>query len=82
MDPRVKTPAAGLEQQLALAMKLSDMMGESFDRSQAGAKSKEWSALNRDLAHVLDVIEGTDNAPASQAVAAVADLEKRLNQLK
>jgi hypothetical protein len=82
MDPRVKTPAAALEQQLELAMKLSGMMSESFVRSQAGSKSKEWNALNRDLAHVLDVIEGSDNTPTSQGVAAVAELENRLSQLK
>jgi photosystem II stability/assembly factor-like uncharacterized protein len=82
MDPRVKTPDAGLQQQLALSLKLSEMMSESFDRSQAGSKSSEWNALNRDLAHVLDVIEGSDNTPTSQAVAAVAELEKRLSQLK
>ena len=90
MDPRVKTPAAGLEQQLALSLKLCEMMNRSYDSLMraraAGGESKDLesklSALNREIARVLDVIQGTDNAPTSQAVAAVAELEQRLSQLK
>jgi photosystem II stability/assembly factor-like uncharacterized protein len=86
MDPRVKTPAAGLEQQLALSLKLAEMMSESFDRVRSAGASKDaeskWNALHHDLAKVLDVIQGSDRAPTSQAVAAVAELENRLNQLK
>lgn len=89
MDPRIKTPAAGLQQQLALSLKLSEMMSRSYGRvikvrAEKGPKDVETklSALNADLAHVLDVIQGSDNAPTSQAVAAVAELEKQLSQLK
>jgi len=90
MDPRVKTPAAGLEQQLTLSLRLIEMMNRSFDSltraRTAGGQSKDveskLSGLNRDLVRVLDVIQGTDNAPTSQAVAAVAELEHRLSQLK
>jgi photosystem II stability/assembly factor-like uncharacterized protein len=90
MDPRIKTPAAGLEQQLTLSLRLIEMMNRSFDsltRARTGGEqSKDVEAklnrLNRDLARVLDVIQGTDNAPTSQAVAAVAELEQRFSQLK
>src|SRR5579875_2366989 len=71
MDPRVKTPPAGLQQQLTLSLKLSEMMDASYDSLMrvraAGGQSKDvesrWSALNGELSKVLDVIQGSDNAP-------------------
>jgi photosystem II stability/assembly factor-like uncharacterized protein len=90
MEPRVKTPAAGLEQQLELSLKLIQMMNQSYEAllrnrkagGQATEREKSLSALNGQLTHVLDVIQGSDNAPTSQAVAAVAELEKKFDQLK
>jgi len=84
MDPRVKTPARGLEQQLALSQKLIGMMNENFERAAgaSGGASRERSALSRELGRVLEVIQGSDNAPTSQAVAAATELERRFNQLK
>jgi len=38
--------------------------------------------LNGELASVLGVIEGSDTVPTSQAVAAVADLERTLKSLQ
>jgi photosystem II stability/assembly factor-like uncharacterized protein len=90
MDPRVKTPAEGLQQQLALSLKLTEMMNRSYDslmqvRAAVGKSSdaeSKWSALHRDAAQVFEVVQGSDNAPTSQAAAAVTELEKRFDQLK
>ena len=114
MDPRVKTPPAGLQQQFRLATKLTSMLHEDFQaleevrelraklkpdddldkqaaalvgvRGRRGAPADDeeggsLGALNGQLATVLGIIEGVDATPTTQATAAVADLERKLNQL-
>jgi len=88
MDPRIKTPMPGLEEQLALSLRLSDLMEQDYDallqvRQSNGPVELKNSLekLNRDLAHVYEVIQGSDNAPTTQAKAAVADLEGQWKQL-
>ncbi len=71
MDPRVKTPPAGLAEQFRLATKVCAMLEQTH-----GAKNLE--KLNSDLAQVLAVLEGSDDTPTTQGVAAVQDLEKAL----
>ena len=70
MDPRAAITAAGLLRQFTLATKIVDMMHRSYV-----AKLND---LNGDLATALDVVEGADRAPTTQAAIAVANLERRL----
>jgi len=70
MDPRASVTPLGLQQQFTLATKIVEMMHRSFEA--------KLESLNGDLAAALDVIEGADRAPTTQAVKAVANLEKRL----
>ena len=76
MDPRIKTAPAGLQEQFHLAVKISDMMHQTAQVQNDDAKK-----LNGQLVRVLEVIEGADATPTSQAEAAVADLERKVNQL-
>jgi hypothetical protein len=115
MDPRVKTPPAGLQQQFDLATRVTGMMHQDFQAlqevrelraklSQNPELEKEAAALdgssgrppgdedededaggltklNNDLNTVLGVLEGADATPTTQAVAAVGELERRLQAL-
>jgi hypothetical protein len=51
--------------------------GDEDEDEDAGGLTK----LNNDLNTVLGVIEGSDSTPTTQAVAAVGDLERRLQTL-
>ena len=115
MDPRVKTPPAGLLQQFTLATRVTGMMHQDYQalqeirdlrskigqnpdlekqaaalegssRRPAGDEDEDEDAggltkLNNDLSTVLGVIEGSDSTPTTQAVAAVGELERRLQSL-
>jgi hypothetical protein len=70
MDPRATITAAGLLRQFTLATKIVEMMHRSYVANLTD--------LNNDLATALDVVEGADRAPTSQAALAVANLERRL----
>ena len=72
MDPRASITPLGLQQQFTLGTKIVAMMHRSFE-----AKLTD---LNNDLATALDVVQGADRAPTTQAAKAVADLERRLNE--
>jgi len=84
MDPRVTTSAAGLEQQLSFSLRLKRMMDETGDALEAApAEIKDsLSKLNGNVAHVYEIIQGCDDAPTTQAVAAVATLETQWNELR
>jgi hypothetical protein len=89
MDPRIKTPMAGLEEQLALSLRVSDLMEQDYDalsqlqRTNGPVELKNsLEKLNRDLARVYEVIQGSDNAPTTQAISAVTDLEQQWIALK
>ncbi|MGA8029439.1 MAG: glycoside hydrolase [Bryobacteraceae bacterium] len=69
MDPRVKASSADLQEQLSLSLRVSGMMSTADQN------------LSRELLQVFEVIEGSDDAPTSQAKAAVDDLEKRVQAL-
>jgi len=113
MDPRVKTPLAGLLEQFRLANRLTDMMHRDYQARQeirelrtkvesqdpdlarqaaalAGAgggrgapaeDGESLSRLNGELASVLEIVEGADATPTTQAAAAVADLQRKLDAL-
>jgi hypothetical protein len=116
MDPRVKTPPAGLLQQYTLATRLTGMMHRDYQalqeirdlRSKMGQQNPDLekqaaalegssrrppgdedededagglTKLNNDLSTVLGAIEGSDSTPTTQAVAAVSELDRRLQSL-
>ncbi len=120
MDPRVKTPRAGLEQQFVLSAQAAEGMTETFDalaglkqlRAQvnelrtraatlppavvdaltaldkkaaalgggAGAGAPDFSQLHTQFATLYGVLQQADAAPATQAAAASADLQRRLRE--
>ncbi|HLG95434.1 MAG TPA: YCF48-related protein [Bryobacteraceae bacterium] len=80
MDPRVKTPLAGLQEQFRLAVKITTLMHQTAQPLQDEDRKKQAAALNGQLARALEAIEGGDASPTTQAVAAVADLERQVNQ--
>jgi hypothetical protein len=96
MDPRVRTPAAGLALQLSEAQRLvvalrqdSVALGEVRQRKagQSGPSAAldsldaAFARLNGQLARAYGVIEGSDGTPTTQAVAAVGRLERELADL-
>jgi photosystem II stability/assembly factor-like uncharacterized protein len=122
MDPRVKTPAEGLEAQLKLSLGLSRAMGGVHDAlaqvhrlqqqlaerrvikrypvdaaacegklaALAGGEGRgpgrgdEAPSLTRtagELVSVYEIVQGADVAPATQTVAAVAELERGADEL-
>jgi hypothetical protein len=91
MDPRAAITPLGLAQQFALATKIAAMMNRTFaaisaspsasPRPSAPSPKDDLIALNADLATAYDVVEGADRAPTTQASAAVARLQQRLNAL-
>jgi len=125
MDPRVKTPAAGLKQQFELASSICEMMRQDYealqqvrslraqlttlrvskgapvdaidalDRKAAAIEAGSGSLgrrsgsvaeasltrLNSDLNRVLDVLDGADASPTTQAVAAVGRLAASLKSV-
>ncbi len=123
MDPRIKTPAAELQEQLTLSLQVSNLMQQDYDalgqvraaRDQVksleqkqnaelkealgsvdaqlsaligrggfpfgapgAAAQKSFTLLNFELARLLDIIQGSDNAPTTQTKAAVEDVSKNL----
>ncbi len=102
MDPRVKTPPAGLAEQFQLAAKLTALLHQDYQaledlralrprlqshadlvKQAAALESGDGSlaGINGQLVRVLEVIEGADATPTTQAVAAVADLKRLLRAL-
>jgi photosystem II stability/assembly factor-like uncharacterized protein len=85
MDPRATVTALGLSRQFTLAARIADLMNRSFAAYRAAAgdtdRAQQLRALNVDLATAYDVIEGADRAPTTQAVRAVAKLERRARTL-
>jgi len=92
MDPRVKASRAALTQQLTLSLELTKLMSDDFEAltklrsSKSAAASAELQqrvvSFNTELASVFEAIQGTDNAPTTQAIAAVHDLESRWKELE
>jgi photosystem II stability/assembly factor-like uncharacterized protein len=70
MDPRVKTPPAGLKQQFDLAKKVVEMMSRT--------KSADKARLNGELSRLLEAIEGADAPPTPVMVVAVGELQQRV----
>jgi len=92
MDPRVRATPAALAQQFAAARRLTAAMHRDYDALQAvralraktpasDSLDQGLTRLNGQLAGLLDLIDGVDAAPTTQAARAVAMLEARLTAL-
>jgi photosystem II stability/assembly factor-like uncharacterized protein len=106
MDPRIKTPPAGLLEQFRLATRLTSMLHRDYQVLQevrelrtrlksenpeleqqaaaieGGAQGSEGlSRLNGEMVTALDIVEGAEATPTTQMVAAVADLQRKLDAL-
>ena len=93
MDPRIKTTGPALRQQLTLLLTLSREMEQAYDAlaevrgamrqkqklEELENQEKAFETLNGNLRRVYGVIEGTDNGPTTQAIAAASSLQGRLN---
>jgi photosystem II stability/assembly factor-like uncharacterized protein len=78
MDPRVKTPPAGLQQQFALAQRITSLMHQTFEAAQQASTGKaELEGRNRALAALLAIVEGADIAPTPAMVSAVDEIERK-----
>jgi hypothetical protein len=95
MDPRVKIPAAGLARQFELAVKISELMEKDYQAlsevrllrahstaEAADAVDQKAAALIGKLATLLEIVDGPDAAPTTQAVASVRELTKALESLR
>jgi len=71
MDPRVKTPPAGLQQQFDLAQQVVALMHTATERKVPH--------VGEQLGRLLEIIEGADAAPTTQTVAAVAETQNKLD---
>ena len=92
MDPRASITPLGLQHQFTLATTLAGMMSQTYSAinpqsaidPQSAVRNPQYDALvslNNDLATAYDVVESADRAPTTQAVRAVAELERRLKKL-
>jgi hypothetical protein len=55
-------------------------VGGSRIAERAPAAPRTLTLLNDELAHVLEIIQGADNGPTTQATAAVEDLQRSLQE--
>jgi len=91
MDPRVHVLPAALQQQFAAASRLAAAMGRSYEALQAmralnlgsvtDSLERAARGLNGQLAGLLDLIDGVDAAPTTQAARGVTTLEAKLTAL-
>lgn len=63
----------------AKAAALEGVPGPLWSRPRDVPMEKDFSRLNAELLALLDIVDSTDAAPTTQAVAATADLEKALD---
>ena len=91
MDPRVKTPPLGLQQQFTLSKQLYDGMQQAQQAAQRvrasnDALANQLTSLVQNMSPLLQLLQGADVAPTTQLVAAVgqrkAELTKLLAQAK
>ena len=86
MDPRIKTPATALAQQFQLASRICDLMHRDFEalgraKGKNDRAAQSLTRLNGELTELLEVIDGSDSAPTTQAVHAVAEAARSLELL-
>jgi hypothetical protein len=77
MDPRVKTPAADIETQHTVAMRLVEAMARARDALARGEKPSDGEAVGRlrrlhgQLTQLLDTVEDVDALPTAAVQTAV-----------
>jgi photosystem II stability/assembly factor-like uncharacterized protein len=71
MDPRVKTPRAGLEQQFALSMKIYELLRKSTNDEQS-----------EKLRTLLELLQTADAAPTTQMIEAAAEVEREASPVQ
>jgi len=71
MDPRVKTPRAGLEQQFALSMKVYELLRKSTNDEQS-----------EKLRTLLEILQTADAAPTTQMIEAAAEVEREASPVQ
>ncbi|MGI8962215.1 MAG: VPS10 domain-containing protein [Bryobacteraceae bacterium] len=54
--------------------------GSLGSQGRADQSQRSLSVLNDELARVLEIVQGSDNGPTTQAIAAVEDLQKSLQE--
>ncbi len=81
MDPRVVVSRRALEQQYALARRIVALMDRSYAQSSTAKAAGDakaaaaYAAQNDAAASLLEIVDGVDATPTSQAIEAVRDLE-------
>jgi hypothetical protein len=83
MDPRVKTPEAGLQRQFALAKWLAEAMDRTFAAAASASPEKKGAltALNGRLAALLGSVEQADAEPTPAQSRAAEALFKQMDPL-
>jgi hypothetical protein len=89
MDPRVKTPEAGLRQQYTLSRSLDGAIRRGAaalqqSRAQGDAGQKLTQELQRQigaLGQLFGLIEGADVTPTTQAAAAVQEINAGMQEM-
>jgi photosystem II stability/assembly factor-like uncharacterized protein len=93
MDPRVKTPAAGLARQFALGTQLAAAIARAAAAGRAAptrdgtpgagrmAAADSVDRIAGELAQLYGVVEGSDAAPTPQTEAAIAERIRALDAL-
>jgi hypothetical protein len=74
MDPRVRTPAAALAQQHALARRLAEGMNRAAAAQRGVPNDSSTRAVARaadDLLALYEIVQGADVAPTAQTATAV-----------
>ena len=86
MDPRVKTPAADIEAQHAVSMRLVDAMARAHAALDKGEKPPDGEEVGRlrrlhgQLTQLLDTVEDVDALPTPAVQAAVDETIARLDE--
>ncbi len=81
IDLEQKTSDQGLKSQLhQLEQSVSALQGAGGGGRRGGGGKPSLSSLNGQLARVFEVIQGSDNAPTTQALAAVTRLQASVQQ--
>ncbi|HZT78513.1 MAG TPA: hypothetical protein VFA27_17825 [Vicinamibacterales bacterium] len=86
MDPRVKTPALGLQQQFTLSKQLYDGMQQAQQtaarlRDSNGALAQQLTTLVQNMNQLMQLLQGADVTPTTQLVAAVGERKTELAKL-
>ena len=84
MDPRVKTPLAGLQQQFTLAIRLADMMHQDYEALQQVKAARErlknsGQSANGDLDQKLGELQGAEGGRFRRGGAGETENFTRLN---